>query len=294
MPEINHYSFVANEDIINQLEEIFVFHPIVKWDLLRKNSHPKLGFYSDHIFFAFHVPQFSEETWMYQNIEVDLVITNRHLFVGYSENIPWIDEIIKNSNNKHPFEVMYIVLKTLYEHIFTTLDIIDDNMVEMHDELFVQKNIRSSTIQKLYIKKSDLILFKHNIDPQNDLLEKMINEWKEHFPEIISDLQLHLNELQSTLEKLNIKTSHLIENISALAESYNQLLWIRSNKIMTSLTVVSAIFIPFSFITWVFGMNFTNIPLTAHADWFWMLLSAMFLIAWIILYIFKRQWLFDS
>jgi Mg2+ and Co2+ transporter CorA len=62
MPEINHYSFLANEDIVNQLQEIFVFHPLVKDDLLRRNTHPKLGFYADHMFFAFHVPEYNADS----------------------------------------------------------------------------------------------------------------------------------------------------------------------------------------------------------------------------------------
>jgi hypothetical protein len=49
-------------------------------------------------------------------------------------------------------------------------------MVQIHDELFIHKNIRGSIIEKLYVKKSDLILFKHNIEPQDELLEKMIKE----------------------------------------------------------------------------------------------------------------------
>jgi magnesium transporter len=75
----------------------------------------------------------------------------------------------------------------------------------------------------------------------------------------------------------------------------------RMNEIMKLLTVISAIFIPLTFIAGVYGMNFNtekspyNMP---DLNWYWgypACLAVMAVIAGILLYIFWRKgWLENS
>jgi Mg2+ and Co2+ transporter CorA len=49
----------------------------------------------------------------------------------------------------------------------------------------------------------------------------------------------------------------------------------RTNNIMRTLTVLTAIFLPLNLITGVFGMNFDNLPLIHQATGFWVAVSLM-------------------
>lgn len=66
----------------------------------------------------------------------------------------------------------------------------------------------------------------------------------------------------------------------------------RMNEIMKVLTVVSAIFIPLTFIVGVYGMNFENMPELKYTYGYYVVVGIMILISIILLTIFiKRGWL---
>ena len=63
----------------------------------------------------------------------------------------------------------------------------------------------------------------------------------------------------------------------------------RANDIMRVLTVLTAIFLPLNLIAGIFGMNFEFIPLVHKADGFWIAMSAMLVIAVVLVVVFWRK-----
>ncbi|PIF75387.1 Mg2+ and Co2+ transporter CorA [Variovorax sp. 54] len=63
----------------------------------------------------------------------------------------------------------------------------------------------------------------------------------------------------------------------------------RANDIMRVLTVLTAIFLPLNLIAGIFGMNFEFIPLVHKADGFWIAMSAMLVIAVLLVLVFWRK-----
>ena len=61
------------------------------------------------------------------------------------------------------------------------------------------------------------------------------------------------------------------------------------NEIMKTLTVVSAIFIPLTFIVGVYGMNFKFMPELEYEYGYYTIIAVMFLIVFGMLYYFKRR-----
>jgi magnesium transporter len=63
----------------------------------------------------------------------------------------------------------------------------------------------------------------------------------------------------------------------------------RANDIMRVLTVLTAIFLPLNLIAGIFGMNFEFIPLVHKADGFWIAMTAMLVIALLLVLVFWRK-----
>ncbi|MET3439266.1 Mg2+ and Co2+ transporter CorA [Variovorax paradoxus] len=63
----------------------------------------------------------------------------------------------------------------------------------------------------------------------------------------------------------------------------------RANDIMRVLTALTAIFLPLNLIAGIFGMNFEFIPLVHKADGFWIAMSAMLIIALMLVVVFWRK-----
>jgi magnesium transporter len=63
----------------------------------------------------------------------------------------------------------------------------------------------------------------------------------------------------------------------------------RMNQVMTTLTIMAAIFIPLTFMAGIYGLNFSNMP---ELDWEWgyfSLLGLMLVITLLLIYYFKRR-----
>ncbi|WP_374319079.1 magnesium transporter CorA family protein [Aquabacterium sp.] len=63
----------------------------------------------------------------------------------------------------------------------------------------------------------------------------------------------------------------------------------RTNDIMRTLTVLTAIFLPLNLITGIFGMNFDSLPLIHAWDGFWVAVAIMVAIVMAMLWLFRRK-----
>jgi magnesium transporter len=60
------------------------------------------------------------------------------------------------------------------------------------------------------------------------------------------------------------------------------------NEIMKTLTIVSSIFIPLTFIVGIYGMNFENMPELKSKQGYFVVLGVMFFITLILIFYFNR------
>jgi Mg2+ and Co2+ transporter CorA len=89
---------------------------------------------------------------------------------------------------------------------------------------------------------------------------------------------------------------HHARTIESQAESAVQLYFAamshRTTEIMRLLTLITAIFMPLTLITGLFGMNFDFIPGLHNAHGFWIAITAMIgIVAGLIAYFRHRRWL---
>jgi magnesium transporter len=117
----------------------------------------------------------------------------------------------------------------------------------------------------------------HNYQPTPDslklkeLLDVRVNDIAEHIKRVHS----HGERLERTLE------SAVQLHFSSMSH--------RTNNIMRTLTVLTAIFLPLNLITGIFGMNFSNMPLLKNDDGFWMAIGIMSFVALCLVLIFTAK-----
>ena len=111
-------------------------------------------------------------------------------------------------------------------------------------------------------------------------------------PEGRAGLRKLAANLGNDCERLEQDFSMLRDRTSELIQTYRDNVDTQLNKIMRSLTVLSAIFMPLSFITSFYGMNFTNIPAFNWAGGFPIAVGVMITIAvGAFTYARRRKWL---
>lgn len=90
---------------------------------------------------------------------------------------------------------------------------------------------------------------------------------------------------------LNEECEMLRETVSGLMEVYLSSLDVKMNKIMKVLTIISTIFIPLTFLTGLYGMNFIHIPFsTQHWGFYAMLFLCILIVILMAGWFKKKRW----
>jgi magnesium transporter len=105
----------------------------------------------------------------------------------------------------------------------------------------------------------------------NGIEVKYFSEIKEQTNNLISNIDFELQELESKINLIFSIQGH------------------RLNEVMKTLTILSVIFIPLTFLAGIYGMNFENIPELKNPNGYFILLGVMVLVTVLAVWYFKRK-----
>ena len=142
---------------------------------------------------------------------------------------------------------------TIYSLILAFNNHILDTMQQLEHVIEHFKGMTTSThgytehvIQDIMRFKLTIGMFKSTIGPLAEIIEQ--------FFEIVTHPDEETKSMRTThiayiFKQISSQTHYLNENISVIADTSNAIQNIRANNIMKTLTMISSIFIPLSFIT---------------------------------------------
>ena len=147
----------------------------------------------------------------------------------------------------------------------------------------------SKIMDEVFDLRSDLLKLRRGLLPMRELIHRflvsrrveMTDNDRKYFHDIYDDLVQQTEIIEANREL----ASDIRENFM----TYNSL---KSNNIMMTLTVISTIFLPLTFIVGLYGMNFKNMPELEWQYGYFIVVAIMFGIAFGMLWIFKKKgWL---
>ncbi|MGN7233762.1 magnesium/cobalt transporter CorA, partial [Priestia megaterium] len=138
--------------------------------------------------------------------------------------------------------------------------------------------------------RSDLLKLRKTILPMRDLLYRIINSERLYIPAeqkaYFNDIYDHLIKLTSMVEANRDMTSDMRDNYLSLNAN-------RMNSIMMTLTIISSIFIPLTFVVGLYGMNFDHMPELHWHYGYYIVLGIMALMTIGMILWFKRKGWFN-
>ena len=284
------YQADPTNEFIEDLHSKYTFHELVKKNLIQKNTHPKIDLFDDHFFFSINVPEYDEFTKIYRNFEFDIVLGRDYLIITSKKDMPRIHDVVRENKDKSCFRIMYTVLHHIYQDIIQKLDNMDDEVSNVQDGLFDKNKPDQAIVEDLLMKKASISSIKHNFYPQQRLLDQIVWFGRKYYVGESEHLSFYLEELQLDLDHIVMKINNLVDNIWSVADTYNSLTNIYSNRTIMNLTIISIIFAPLSFLTGLFGVNFTGMPFVDLKYGFYGLVIFIIVFVSILIYIFRRKW----
>ena len=268
--------------------------------LTNENIHtstrrPKIEEYPKYVFFQIKSALPTEKNDNLLNQEQISFILGSNYLISFQEKAAdhfsdIRDRIVKargKIRTKGADFLLFRMLEAIIDNYFEVLENITERIENIDERIH---NTNNKTIFKeIELEKRKLIELRKIVQPTRDITLQILNSESNFLDK--SNLRYFANLKSSCLSILEeIDANKQI--LEGLTNLYYASQGQRMNQIMKVLTIVSAIFIPLTFIVGVYGMNFENIPELKHQNGYFIIMACMLILGISLLaYFIKRGWL---
>jgi len=293
-PDIKWYwiDFDApNEDEIDVLRDSFDFHALSIEDCLHFLQRPKVDYYDNYNFFVLHC--LNQKTL--EPEELDIFIGKNYIVTFHLSHLHDVDSVWgkvtcdKNILSKNYTYITYLIMNKIVTEYFPVVYGIEDMLNNLDSVAKYQK--LNNLMTKVFEIRSDLLKLRRLINSMRDLLYTILNS-KEL--EGFRYSKLHFTDVYDHLLRLSEMIEANREITADIRDSYLSISSDRMNRIMMFFTVVTSIFIPLTFITGIYGMNFEYMPELKWRYGYFIVLLVMALISIIMFLWFKHKGWFND
>ncbi|MBS4171850.1 magnesium/cobalt transporter CorA [Bacillus sp. FJAT-49736] len=236
------------------LSSFFHFHPLAIEDCLLYIQRPKLDHYEDYTFFVFHA--LNPDTSVVK--EIDCFLGQNFIVTFHFESLIYLDKIykkIESGNLPTPLRIFHSILDEAVDLYFPIIYAMEDRLNDAEENT---KGLTTTALMdEVFDIRSDLLRLRRTIYPMRDLVYRILNSSRitgiQEYHGYFSDIYDHLLRLSEIVEDSRELTADI-------RDSYISLNAFHGNQIVIKLTLLSAIFLPLTFIVGVYGMNFDNMP----------------------------------
>lgn len=288
----------TQEEVRGLMEE-FSIHPLAAEELHAPTLRPKVDLYPDFIYLILHFPIISHKHEGGEDQEIDFIVGKKFLITTHYDLVDSLHEfskvfevnsILERSNiGDHAGFILFHIMKDLYKMLDRELDHIDHDFGDIEAKIFAG-NERDMVSDISHLNR-DLLNFKQTLRPHKEVLESFEIAGTKFFGQ---DFAHYLRTTVGEYYKVSTILDGHRETLLELRDTNDSLLTTKTNDIMKTLTIMSFVIMPLTFITGVFGMNAVNsMPIINSPYGFWVILIIMVVSGICLFSYFKffRKWM---
>lgn len=274
------------------LAERFGIHQLAITDALRERHPPKIEPFRDNTFILLKGLDAESKSLEFGTIQLSIFVGERFLVTrstGRSVSSERVfAELVKG---EIPPDISRAALalrlcRTVADRFLPLLLAVEKRLEEMETEMLEKPS--DELLAELVRQKGDLkrvlrILQYH---------AQVFTSARSTTPVQLADHDHELTDVQEQLDRLLSLARLYYELTDDLMNGYLSLSAHRLNQIMQTLTIVTVIFVPITFMAGIYGMNFEHIPELGYKNGYFFLLGGMLTVVVGILALFyQRGWL---
>lgn len=186
----------------------------------------------------------------------------------------------------HPDELMLRLLNAMVDRYLDLRQPLTAQLDRWQRELLDPRRPFSNWVA-LLDARNEIRKLEHLCEEQYDAMQELRDHYLDETPDAQKN-DAHLVRIADVMEHIGRVLSHtrrLEGSIESAVQLHFGAMSHRTNRIVQTLTVITAIFAPLTLITGVFGMNFETMPLLREPYGFWVLMIGMALLAALMLVI---------
>ena len=259
---------LGNEDVLNRLGSVFHLHPLVLEDVVNVPQRPKIEYYNNQLLIITRMVMLTsgydenkDEAPKFESEQLSFVLGKNYLLTVQEElNQDCLDPVRRRIRKNQGLirgtgadYLAYALLDAVIDAYFPVLEEYGEYIESLEDEVIF--NPTRQTVQKIYRIRRELMGLRRSIWPQRNALSQLVRDSSDLIhPDVriyLQDCYDHVVQVLDILETYRELTANLMDVYLSSVSN-------RMNEVMKTLTVISAIFIPLTFIVGVYGMNFNH------------------------------------
>ncbi|MFN0314585.1 MAG: magnesium/cobalt transporter CorA [Burkholderiales bacterium] len=285
---------LSNPKVLEALGQAMGLHNLVLEDILNTDQRPKFEDYGGYLFLVAKMLEADPTTSRVQSEHLALVLGPG--FVVSFQEIPGdpfepVRGRIRSGSGKTrkmgADYLLYSLLDVTVDQYFAVLDRLGERIEALDDLMLRSESPR--IMEDLHGLKRELLFLRKTVFP----LREVVNALRHSSSALINeDSAPFLRDLHDHSVQIGDRIETYRDLLSSMLDLHLSTMTNRTNTVMKIVAVFSSIFLPLTFITGIFGMNFEFMPLLHSPGGFGVIVAGMVGIVTVMLAIFRwRRWI---
>jgi len=249
--------------------EGFGFHPLAIDDALQEVHVPKLDDWGSYLYIVLNYLDIkgNGNGWETQTEELDIFLGENYIVTHHDSHIPALAETWASCDRDPRTlqdgadHLLYKIADNIVNAYMPFVEKIDDAVDQLEDEIFDRPTSR--TLESLFAIKRLLQAMRRILLPQREVMNKLA---RDDYKVIDPRDRIFFRDIYDHLVRLHDLNESLRDLVGGALDTYLSVVNNRMNDIMKTLTIITTLFMPITFITGFFGMNFFE-PAAGLVGW---------------------------
>jgi len=274
------------------LGSCFGLHPLAIQDAQRDRHPPKIETFDDNVFILLKGLSTPSDEFEFRTIQLALFIGERFLVTRHSDNSPSIEALRQEAEQNKALlagadALALRLCRIMVDRYTRKLLALEPRLGDIELEIVAKPD--DAMLAELMGYKTDLRKFRRVLVYHVQIFSELV---KNPPPQVRAERVHEIRDVYEHQERVSSLASLYYEVSSDLIEGYISLASHRLNNIIRILTIITAIFVPLTFLAGIYGMNFEYMPELKTRAGYFVLLGIMGVIVAVLVLLFRRnRWL---
>ena len=240
------------------MREIFGFHPLAIDDALQESHVPKVDDWGEYLYVVLHSVVYEKQDGGHiRTLELDVFLGKNYLVTHHDQKIEAIERVwtscqrderhLKNGVD----HLLYKIADEVVASHMPVIDQMDDEIDQAEDVIFSRPT--PAVVENIFSLKRATITLRRIIGPQREVLNRLA---RDDYAVIDTKARVYFRDVYDHLVRLYDIAEGMRDLVGGVLDIYLSVINNRMNDIVKTLTVITTLFMPISFLSGFFGMNF--------------------------------------
>lgn len=286
------------EEAKDVLLNTFHFHYLTVEDCIETRNQPKVEAFPNYIYFIVHGIKPGETgPGNFVTKELDGYLGENFVVTFHDQRFRSIKAVKQQLRASHfackrgAAYLLHQILDNLVDLYMPIVDNFDEVINSLEDRVFDMRRGNSEILEEVMDLRRSVARLRRISARQLEVLYRISHG---EFPQIPDHNLPYFRDVHDHLLRISDLAESYRDLVSGLFDIHFSVIANRTNDVMKTLAVLSAIMLPLSLIAGIYGMNFENMPELRTPYGYFLTLGVMALVAIVLLFNFwRRGWIFQ-